>query len=341
MSVRVGINGLGRIGRGFWRSARARIGAGIQVVAVNDLGDAATLAHLMRYDSIRGRLDAPVDALLGHDGDALVLDGVRVPVLHRAEPGATPWGEYGVDVVLDSTGQFLRAGDLRRHLAAGAGRVVVSMAAPDPDVTLLMGVNQDEYDPRRHRIVSPGCCTGNAVAPVLAVLRRHFGVVTAQLTTIHAYDNSHSALHDSPHRNPRLGRSAAVNLVPSRVKDTTRALARVFPDLDGRLEGLAIRVPAAIGCAADLVVQVSRPTTAADVNATLAAAAASEFKGYLDYTEEPLVSSDLVGSPASCTVDGLLTTVVGDSVKIIGWYDNESGFASRLVDVVSLVGSPP
>jgi glyceraldehyde 3-phosphate dehydrogenase len=334
MTVRVGINGLGRIGRSFWRIARERHDLDLEVVAINDLGDAATLAHLLRYDSVRGRLGAQVSS----DGDAIVLDGVRIPVLHRPELGSMPWGDYGVDVVLESTGRFFRSAEVRGHLDAGARRVVISMSAPDPDTTIIMGINQHDYDPLRHRIISPACCTSNAVAPALAVLHQQFGVVTGQLTTVHAYDSTHSALHDSPYRNRVMGRSAAVNLVPSRIKETTRALGRVIPSLEGRLEGLAIRVPAAIGCAADLVVRVGRRATVAQVNAALAAAAASEFKGYMDYTDEPLVSTDVVGSAASSTIDGTLTTVVGDSVKIIGWYDNEWGFASRLVDVVRLVG---
>jgi glyceraldehyde 3-phosphate dehydrogenase len=332
VAVRVGINGMGRIGRSFWRVARGR--TAIKVVAINDLAAAATLAHLLRYDSVRGRLDVEVSAGPGH----IVVDGQRIPVLQTAKPGAVPWGDYGVAVVLESTGRFFRAAEVRGHLDGGAERVVISMATPDPDATIIMGINESEYDPARHSIVSPGCCTSNAVAPLLAVLREQFGVVTGQLTTVHAYDSTHSSLHDADYRSRRMGRAAALNLVPSRTKDTTRALAQVFPDLAGRIEGLAIRVPAAIGCVADLVVRVARETSAAEVNAALAAAASGQFKGYLGYTEEPLVSSDIVGSAESCVVDGGLTTVVADTVKLIGWYDNEWGFANRLVDVVHLVG---
>jgi glyceraldehyde 3-phosphate dehydrogenase len=332
VAVRVGINGMGRIGRSFWRVARGR--TAIEVVAINDLGDAATLAHLLRYDSVRGRLDAEVSAGPGH----ILVDGRPIPVMQEPKPGAVPWGDYGVAVVLESTGRFFRAADVRGHLDGGAERVVISMATPDPDATIIMGINESEYNAAQHAIVSPGCCTSNAVAPMLAVLREHFGVVTGHLTTVHAYDSTHSSLHDTDYRNRRMGRAAAVNLVPSRTKDTTRALAQVFPDLAGCIEGLAIRVPAAIGCVADLVVRVGRETNAAEVNAALAAASSGQFKGYLGYTEEPFVSSDIIGSAESCIVDGGLTTVVADSVKLFGWYDNEWGFANRLVDVVHLVG---
>jgi glyceraldehyde 3-phosphate dehydrogenase len=332
VTVHIGINGMGRIGRSFWRVARTR--TDIAVVAINDLGDAATLAHLLRYDSVRGRLDAQVTVADGQ----IVVDGAPIPVLQRPEPGTIPWGDYGVTVVLESTGRFFRASEVRGHLDGGAEKVVISMATPDPDATIIMGINEPEYDAGRHAIVSPGCCTSNAVAPLLAVLRQHFGVAGGQLTTIHAYDSTHSALHDSPYRNMRMGRSAAVNLVPSRTKDTTRALGQVFPELAGQLEGLAMRVPAAIGCAADLVVRVGRQTTADEVNAALATAASGQFKGYLGYTEEPLVSADVTGAAESCIVDAGLTTVIGDLVKLIGWYDNEWGFANRLADIVRLVG---
>lgn len=326
---------MGRIGRSFWRVCRAR--TDVEVVAVNDLADPATLAHLLRYDSVRGRLRAPVS----YDAQSITADGQRIAVLQRPELGTVRWGELGVDVVLESTGRFFRAEELARHLDGGARRVLVSMSAPDPDITVIAGVNEHEFDHRRHAIVSPACCTSNAVAPVLAVLHREYGVLGGMLTTVHAYDSTHSALHDSPYRDHRMGRNAAVNLVPSRIKDTTRALGRVFPELDGLIEGLAVRVPTAIGCAADLVLRLDAEVTAARVNATLAAATTGLFKGYLGYTEEPLVSSDIVGRPESCIVDSQLTTVAAGNVKLIGWYDNEWGFSHRLADVASLIGAAP
>jgi glyceraldehyde 3-phosphate dehydrogenase len=333
MAVRVGINGFGRIGRSFWRVARGR--TDVEVVAVNDLVEPITLAHLMRYDSIRGRLGVPVSAGTGH----LVADGHSIAVTQHADPMDVPWHAADVDVVLESTGRFFHADELRAHLAAGARRVLVSMSAPDPDVTLIAGINDHEYDPRIHFVVSPGCCTTNAVAPLLSVIHRNFGVLTAQWTTIHAYDSTHSALHDIGYRNMRMGRAAAINLVPSRTRDTTRALTQAFPDLAGRLEGLAVRVPASIGCAVDLVVRVRRQSNAASVNAVLAAAAAAEMKGYLGYTEEPIVSADIVGATESSVVDAALTTVVDDTLKVFAWYDNEWGFANRLVEVAGLIGA--
>lgn len=334
MVVKVGINGMGRIGRSFWRVSRTR--SDIQVVAANDIADPATLAHLLRYDSIRGRLGGSVTAT----PDAIVVDGEPIRMLQRPELGTVPWSDLGVDVVLESTGRFFRADEVAGHLAGGARRVLISAAAPDPDVTIIMGVNDRDFDPR-HRIVSPACCTSTAVAPLIAVLRREFGVIEAHLTTIHAYDSTASALHDSPHRNLRMGRAGVVNMVPSRIKDTTRALQRVFPELGGRIDGLAMRVPAAIGCAADLVVRLATRVTSARVNAAFSAAAGGRFKGYVRYTEEPIVSADVIGCPESSIVDGALTTVVGDTVKTLAWYDNECGFANRLAEVAAHIGSHP
>ncbi len=334
MTVRVGINGMGRIGRTFWRVSQAR--PEIEVVAVNDVCHTRALAHLMRYDSVRGRLDAEVAI----DGDAIVVDGVPIRTFQRYEPGDVPWGDLGVDVVLEATGQFFRAGELRPHLAAGARRVVVSTATVDPDLTVFMGINDGSYDPDRHRIVSPACCTSSAVAPVLAVLRQLLTIDSAMLTTVHAYDPTKSVLHDAPHWNLRMGRAATVNLIPARLKPgTVHALASAFPELEGRISGLHVRVPAIIGCAADLDLRVDRGTSVEEVNAALAAAAEGSLKGYLGYTEEPIVSSDIVGAAESCIVDAEFTTVIGDTVKVVGWYDNEWGFAHRLADVIGMVGA--
>jgi glyceraldehyde 3-phosphate dehydrogenase len=330
--VRVGVNGFGRIGRSVWRAARGR--TDVRVVAVNDLTDAATLAHLLRYDSIRGRLDVPVDTV----GEAIVVDGLTIPVFSCAAPGAVPWGDLGVDVVIESTGRFFRAAEVRPHLDAGAGRVLISFTAPDPDVTVVRGINDAAFDPDRHRIVSPGCCTSNAVGPVLSVLDRHFGVQTAHLTSLHSYDASHSSLHDAPYRSARMGRAGASAMVPSRISNTTGVLSAVLPTLAGRIDGLVVRVPVAIGCAVDLVVTTDRPMTAAEVNAALAAAARTDLAGIVGYTEDEVVSADLVGAAESCVVDAGLTTVVGHQVKLVAWYDNEWGFAHRLVELCALIG---
>jgi glyceraldehyde 3-phosphate dehydrogenase len=330
--VRVGVNGFGRIGRSFWRAARGR--SDVRVVAVNDLTDAATLAHLLRYDSIRGRLDVPVETV----GDAIVVDGETIPVFTSAAPGAVPWGELGVDVVVESTGRFFRAAQVRPHLAAGAGRVLISYTAPDPDITVVRGINDGAFDPDRHRIVSPGCCTSNAVGPVLSVLHRHFTVQTAHVTSLHSYDASHSTLHDAPYRSARMGRAGASAMVPSRIANTTDVLAAVLPDLAGLVDGLVVRVPVAIGCAVDLVVTTTQPPTADAVNAALATAARTDLAGIVGYTEDEVVSADLVGASESCVVDAGLTTVVGQQVKLVAWYDNEWGFAHRLVELAVLIG---
>jgi glyceraldehyde 3-phosphate dehydrogenase len=334
MTIRVGINGMGRIGRSFWRICRDR--PEIDVVAVNDLGAPWAIAHLLRYDSVRGRLDADVHS----EDDAIVVDGNRIAFFRRPEAGAVPWGDLGVDVVLESTGQFFAAEQARRHLDAGARRVVVSTATVDADLTVLMGINEADYDPQRHRIISPACCTSSAAAPIIATLRHNLGLLGGMLTTVHAFDPTKSVLHDAPHWNLRMGRAATVNLIPAALKPGSRhALGSVFPELKGRIKGLHVRVPAIIGCIADLDLRVDRETTAEEVNAALAAAAEGSLKGYLGYTDEPIVSSDIVGTTESCIVDSEFTTVVGDTVKVIGWYDNEWGFGNRLADVVGLVGT--
>jgi glyceraldehyde 3-phosphate dehydrogenase len=336
MTIRVGINGMGRIGRTFWRVCRSR--PEIDVVAVNDLGELRSQAHLLRYDSVRGRLDADVEV----QDDSIVVDGRRIASFRRARPGAVPWGDLGVDVVLEATGRFFAAEHARRHLDAGARAVVVSTATVDPDLTIFMGVNEADFDPQRHRIISPACCTSSAAAPVIAALRHHLGLLGGMLTTVHAFDPTKSSLHDAPHWDLRMGRAATVNLIPARLKPgSLHALGSVFPELDGRIKGLHVRVPAIIGCVLDLDLRVDRPTTVEEVNATLAAAAEGSFKGYLGYTEEPIVSSDIIGTTESCIVDAEFTTVVGDAVKVVGWYDNEWGFANRLADVIGLTSADP
>ncbi|NUT32636.1 MAG: type I glyceraldehyde-3-phosphate dehydrogenase [Hamadaea sp.] len=340
MAVRVGINGMGRIGRTFWRVCLSR--PELEVVAVNDVAPAANLAYLMKYDSVRGRLPAEITAEAaqgaGRPG-AILVDGAPIAAYSSPEPGGVPWGDLGVDVVLEATGRFFAADRAAAHLRAGARRVLVSTATVDADAIVLIGVNDDSFDPAAHRIVSPACCTSSAVIPILAVLRQLGAVLDGTLTTVHAYDATKSALLDSPHWNPRMGRAAAANLVPVRLKPgSLHAITSAFPELTGRIDGLHVRVPAIIGCIADLVVRMPNPPPAETVNAALAAASAGHFKGVLGYTEEPIVSSDIVGAAESSIVDGELTTVVGDCVKVVAWYDNEWGFAHRLADVIGLLG---
>jgi glyceraldehyde 3-phosphate dehydrogenase len=325
---------MGRIGRTFWRVCRNR--PEIDVVAINDVAELRAQAHLLRYDSVRGRLDAEVVV----DDNTIVVDDRPIAAFRQDRAGAVPWGELGVDVVLESTGQFFAAENARRHLDAGARRVVVSTATVDPDVTIFMGVNEADFDPVRHRIVSPACCTSSAAAPIIAALRQNLGLLGGMLTTVHAFDPTKSSLHDAPHWDLRMGRAATVNLIPARLKPgSIHALSGAFPELSGRIKGLHVRVPAIIGCVVDLDLQVDRRTSVEEVNATLAAAAEGSLKGYLGYTEEQIVSSDIIGTTESCIVDAEFTTVVGDTVKVIGWYDNEWGFANRLADVVGLVGA--
>jgi glyceraldehyde 3-phosphate dehydrogenase len=331
--VRVAINGCGRIGRAFWRASLQR--PEIDVVAVNDhqLGPAA-IAHLLQYDSVHGR--HAITAV--PDGDRVLVDGRPVPVTGNSRPGETPWGDLGVDLVLESTGKFLRTAMLREHLNAGASRVVISAAAPDPDATIIIGINEGAYDSERHRIISPACCTGNAAAPALAVLRDTFGVQSVFLNTVHAYDVTASALHDSPHRDLRMGRAAAVNIVPSRITDTTRSLGFVFPDLAPNLYGTATRVPAGIGCNVEIIVELDRAVEVAEINNALSAAANGAWLGRFGYTDEPLVSSDFVGAIEVSVVDSLLTHAIGRVAKVVVWHDNEVGYARILADIVELVG---
>ncbi|WP_027346674.1 type I glyceraldehyde-3-phosphate dehydrogenase [Hamadaea tsunoensis] len=333
MAVRVGINGMGRIGRNFWRVALSR--PQLDVVAVNDVAPGESVAYLMKYDSVRGRLPQSIDVRSG----TITVDGAPIAAYQQAEAGAVPWGEHGVDVVLEATGRYYDRASAARHLAAGARRVLVSTATVDADMTVLMGINEERLDPARHTVVSPACCTSSAVTPILAVLRQLGTLVEGTLTTVHAYDATKSNLTDSPHWNPRMGRAAATNLVPARLKaGTLSAIATAVPELDGRLDGLHVRVPAIIGCVADLVIRMETPPPAQVINQALAAAAAGHFKGVLGYTEEPIVSSDIIGAAESSVVDGQFTTVVGDCVKIIAWYDNEWGFAHRLADVAGMLG---
>jgi glyceraldehyde 3-phosphate dehydrogenase len=335
VTVRVGINGFGRIGRNFWRAVHAGAAstAGIEIVAANDLGDVATFAHLLKYDTVLGPLDVDVTV----DGDSIRAGSQTIRLLAERDPAGLPWRELGVDVVVESTGRFTKAADARKHLEAGARKVVISAPATDEDVTIVMGVNDDGYDPARHDIISNASCTTNCVAPMAKVLQDSFGIVRGFMTTIHAY-TSDQVLQDFPHRDLRRARAAAQNIIPTST-GAAKATSLVLPELKGKLDGISMRVPIIDGSVTDLVVQLERDVTAGEVNAAYRAAADGPLKGYLYYTADPIVSSDIVKSPYSCTFDSLLTMVNEDQVKVIGWYDNEWGYSNRLADLVALVGA--
>jgi glyceraldehyde 3-phosphate dehydrogenase len=337
MTVRVGVNGFGRIGRNFLRAVLAGQ-ADVEVVAINDLTSAATNAHLLRYDSTHGRLPVPVVV----DGDDLVVDGRRIRVLAEREPALLPWGDLGVEVVLESTGIFTSRADAAVHLKGGASRVVISAPSGDADATFVVGVNDDDFDPEAHVVVSNASCTTNCFVPMVKVLDDAFGVVSGLMTTVHAYTNDQNLL-DLPHKDLRRARAAAVNIVPAST-GAARATGVVLAAMQGRLDGTALRVPVADGSLTDFTAVLGAPVTVEEVNRAFAAAAASPPLGpVLDYTEDPIVSSDIVGSPASCTFDAGLTMVQPIDerttlVKVQGWYDNEWGYANRLVDLVAIVG---
>jgi glyceraldehyde 3-phosphate dehydrogenase len=328
MSVRVGINGFGRIGRNFFRAARAR-GADVEIVALNDLGDAKTMAHLLKYDSVLGPLGTDVEAVEG----GIRVDGKVLRLLNERDPSALPWGDLDVQVVLESTGFFTKREGAQAHLDAGAEKVVISAPATDPDVTLVLGVNDDAYDPAQHRIVSNASCTTNCVAPLAKVLHDAWGVESGFMTTIHAYTNDQQIL-DLPHSDLRRARAAAINLIPTST-GAAKAIGLVIPDLQGKVDGVAVRAPVADGSIVDLVVRLGSEVTAAEVNARFAEAAGSgPLAGILQYSDEPLVSSDVVGNPHSSVFDSDLTMAHGRTVKVFGWYDNEWGYSCRLVDLV-------
>ncbi|MGH3010373.1 MAG: type I glyceraldehyde-3-phosphate dehydrogenase [Gaiellaceae bacterium] len=328
MSVRVGINGFGRIGRNFFRSARDR-GDAVEVVAVNDLGDAKTMAHLLKYDSVLGPFDADVEA---KDG-GIVVDGAELKLLNERDPAALPWESLGVDVVLESTGLFTKREQAQLHLDAGAPKVLISAPATDPDVTLVLGVNDDAYDPDSHRIVSNASCTTNCVAPLAKVLNDAWGIESGFMTTIHAYTNDQQIL-DLPHKDLRRARAAAINLIPTST-GAAKAIGVVIPELAGKVDGVSVRAPVPDGSLTDLVVQLGSEVTADEVNARYRELAdTGPLAGILRYSEDPIVSSDVVGDPYSCIFDSELTMAHGNLVKVFGWYDNEWGYSSRLVDLV-------
>jgi glyceraldehyde 3-phosphate dehydrogenase len=330
----VGINGFGRIGRNFWRAVNAGEGdRGFEIVAANDLGDIATMAHLLKYDTVLGTL--PFDVSVS--GDVIRVGDKSIKILAEREPGRLPWADLGVDVVIESTGRFTTGPAARAHLDAGAKKVIISAPAKDEDITIVMGVNDDAYDPASHDILSNASCTTNCVAPMAKVLLDNFGIVKGLMTTIHAY-TSDQVIQDFPHKDLRRARAAAVNIIPT-TTGAAKATALVLPELKGKMDGLSMRVPVVDGSVTDLVAELGREVTRDEVNAAFRAAADGPLKGYLYYTEEPIVSSDIVGSPASCTFDSLLTMTFGNQVKVIGWYDNEWGYSCRLADLTALVAS--
>jgi glyceraldehyde 3-phosphate dehydrogenase len=332
VTVRVGINGFGRIGRNYYRALLAS-GADVEVVGVNDLTDNKTLAHLLKYDSILGRLSQDVS----FSEDEISVGGSSFTALAERDPGALPWKELGADVVIESTGIFTDAERAKAHIAAGAKKVIISAPAKNEDFTVVLGINDGDYDPARHHIISNASCTTNCLAPMAKVLLDEFGIVKGLMTTIHAYTNDQVIL-DFPHKDLRRARGAATNIIPT-TTGAARAISLVIPELKGKLDGFAMRVPIPTGSATDLTVELGRESTRDEVNAAFKKAAEGSLKGYLEYTEDPIVSSDIVTSPASCTFDAGLTTVQGNQAKIVGWYDNEWGYSNRLVDLTAIVGS--
>jgi glyceraldehyde 3-phosphate dehydrogenase len=327
MSTRVGINGFGRIGRNFFRAQHA-LGSDLEIVALNDLGDAKTMAHLLRYDSNLGPFPGGVELAEG----GIRAAGEEVKILSERDPGALPWGDLGVDVVLESTGFFTDREGAQKHLDAGAKKVVISAPATGPDITVVLGVNDDEYDPASHHIVSNASCTTNCVAPLAKVLHDLAGIASGFMTTIHAYTNDQVIL-DFPHKDLRRARAAAINLIPTST-GAAKAIGLVMPELQGKVDGISVRAPVATGSLTDLVVTLGRETSKDEVNDAFRAAASGPLEGILQYCEDPIVSTDINGNAYSCIFDSELTMVHGSSVKVFGWYDNEWGYSCRLVDLI-------
>ncbi|MEV8147533.1 type I glyceraldehyde-3-phosphate dehydrogenase [Arthrobacter sp. NPDC080073] len=333
MTTRIGINGFGRIGRNYFRAALAQ-GADLEIVAVNDLTSPEALAHLLKYDSVGGRLTESVEVKEGN----LIVDGNIIKVLAERDPANLPWGELGVDIVIESTGFFTKAAAAKKHIDAGAKKVLISAPASDEDITIVMGVNHELYDPAAHHIISNASCTTNCLGPLAKVVNDAFGIERGLMTTVHAYTADQN-LQDGPHSDLRRARAAAINMVPTST-GAAKAIGLVLPELKGKLDGYAIRVPVPTGSATDLTVTVSREVTVEEVNAALKAASETEqFKGILSYTADPIVSSDIVGDPSSSIFDSGLTKVIGNQVKVVSWYDNEWGYSNRLVDLTELVAS--
>jgi glyceraldehyde 3-phosphate dehydrogenase len=330
LSVKIGINGFGRIGRNYLRAALAK-GSDLEIVAVNDLTDNKTLAHLLKYDSITGRLDATVD----YDDEKITVDGKAIKVFAERDPANLPWGELGVDIVIESTGRFTNAEDARKHIEAGAKKVLISAPAKGEDATFVMGVNEGEYDPANHHIISNASCTTNCLAPLAKVFNDKFGIERGLMTTVHAYTADQN-LQDGPHSDLRRARAAAVNIVPTST-GAAKAIGLVLPELKGKLDGFALRVPIPTGSITDLTVETKTPVTVDEVKAAYKEAAEGPLKGILKYTEDEIVSSDIVSDPHSSIFDAGLLRVLGNQVKLSAWYDNEWGYSNRLVDLTEFV----
>ncbi len=329
--VKVGINGFGRIGREVFRAAFGN--PEIDIVAVNDLGDAAALAHLLKYDSVHGTFQAEVSC----DGEHLVVDGKTITVTAQMDPAKLPWGELGVDIVVEATGRFTDANAAKAHLEAGAKKVIISAPAKNEDITIVMGVNQDKYDPAKHNIISNASCTTNCLAPFTKVLLENFGIESGLMTTVHSYTNDQRIL-DLPHKDLRRARAAAMSIIPT-TTGAAKAVSLVLPEVKGKLNGFAMRVPTPNVSITDLTVLLSKDTTAEEINAAMKKAAEGELKGIMGYNELPLVSRDYNGCPLSSIVDGLSTMMVGPRMaKVVSWYDNEWGYSNRVVDLAIYIG---
>ena len=328
--INVGINGFGRIGRNFFRASLTN--PNINIVGINDLTDNATLAHLLKYDSILGRIGLEVS----HTDDTLTVGGKTIKVFAERDPANLPWKSVGADVVVESTGIFTKAADAQKHITAGAKKVIISAPATDEDITIVMGVNHEKYDPASHNIISNASCTTNCLAPMAKVLNDNFGIIRGLMTTVHAYTNDQVIL-DFPHKDLRRARAAATNIIPTST-GAAKAISLVLPELKGKLDGYALRVPVPTGSVVDLSVELSKEVSAAEINAALKNGAEGPLKGFMTYTEDPIVSSDIVTDPSSCIVDAGLTKVIGTTAKVVGWYDNEWGYSNRLVDLITYVG---
>jgi len=328
--INVGINGFGRIGRNFFRATLNN--PNINIVGINDLTPNETLAHLLKYDSILGRLGLEVT----FTDDSITVDGKTIKVFSERDPANLPWASVKADVVVESTGIFTKAADAQKHITAGAKKVIISAPATDEDITIVMGVNHTQYDAAKHNIISNASCTTNCLAPMAKVLQDNWGIVKGLMTTIHAYTNDQPIL-DFPHKDLRRARAAAINMIPTST-GAAKAISLVMPELKGKLDGYAMRVPVPTGSATDLTVELEKEATAAEINAAMKAAANGPLKGFLSYTEDPIVSSDIVTDPSSCVFDAGLTKVIGNQVKVVGWYDNEWGYSNRLVDLIDYVG---
>jgi glyceraldehyde 3-phosphate dehydrogenase len=331
MSLRVAINGFGRIGRNYLRAAKKQQ-LDLDIVAVNDLTDTATLALLLKYDSVHGRFDGTVET----DGEDLVVDGHKIKVLSERDPAALPWKDLEVDIVVESTGFFTKRDDAAKHLEAGAKKVLISAPAKGEDVTIVLGANEDNYDPASHDVVSMASCTTNSVVPMAKVLNDTFGISQGLMTTIHAYTGDQN-IHDAPHRDPRRARAAAVSIVPT-TTGAAQAASLALPELEGKLSGMALRVPIPDGSITDLTLILDREVTKDEVNAAMKEAADGPLQGILEYSEEPLVSIDIVGNPHSCIFDAPSTLANGRLVKVLGWYDNEMGYSTRLAEATVYLG---